>query len=62
MNHAKDSDCTVDAKTMMCIECGVHHGEQCLDCDGCGFHESWCPSMIVSHSVTMLDDSCAGLN
>lgn len=48
MEHTKDSDCTVDPETLLCIECGVMHdpGSLCQDCGGCGFHKETCPQLV----------------
>lgn len=42
MEHTKDADCTVDPKTDLCAECGVYHGDPCIDCGGRGFHKQEC--------------------
>jgi hypothetical protein len=39
--HAKDSDCTLDADGS-CIVCGVCHGDACPECGGHGFHRDDC--------------------
>lgn len=44
-DHVKDSDCTLNPETNECIECGVLHGDPCLDCGGRGFHKEGCPGM-----------------
>ncbi len=43
IEHAKDSDCTVDPETLCCTECGVGHGcEPCPFCGGVAFHVGDC--------------------
>lgn len=38
----KDSDCTVDPESGLCVECGVDHSGGCFECGGRGFHKSGC--------------------
>jgi hypothetical protein len=40
--HEKDADCTVDPQTDCCSVCGVHHGDECPECNGRGFHVAGC--------------------
>lgn len=42
--HYTDSDCTVDPRTHLCVNCGVEHGEPCQTCGGKGFHTADCPN------------------
>ncbi len=42
MAHEKDSDCTLDPKTDVCLECGVWHVDPCAACGGRGFHKPDC--------------------
>lgn len=47
--HTKDSDCTVDPETGLCIECGVCHTlGDCPECGGKGYHVDGCSEMDES--------------
>ena len=41
--HTRDEQCTLD-EFDVCRECGVWHGEPCIECEGRGFHNDGCPS------------------
>ena len=51
-NHTQDSDCTIDATTGLCIECGVDHGGLCPYCYGSGFHKLDCPRLKTYGGTT----------
>lgn len=42
VDHNKDEDCTLDKDTDLCVECGVYHGDKCIECNGRGFHRDNC--------------------
>jgi len=42
MEHEKDSDCTIDPKTDLCVGFGVIHGDVCTDCGQRGYHRPDC--------------------
>lgn len=42
IEHSQDSDCTIDADTLLCTECGVDHSSECPECGGRGFHRDHC--------------------
>src|SRR4051794_265585 len=44
-DHVKDSDCTVDPETGLCVGCGVDHSGQCEKCSGKGYHFEGCPEI-----------------
>ena len=46
--HTKDADCIVNPETNLCVDCGVEHGDPCVDCGGRGFHLPACPWMTES--------------
>jgi hypothetical protein len=54
-NHSTDSDCTVDPHTLLCVYCGVMHGEPCPTCGGKGFHDADCPDSDANRDCYRLD-------
>jgi hypothetical protein len=48
--HVDDSECTVDPDTLLCVHCGVEHGEPCSFCGGRGFHRDHCETLLWGQS------------
>jgi len=40
--HSRDEDCDVDPFNGCCRVCGVYHGQECMGCDGRGYHRNGC--------------------
>jgi hypothetical protein len=57
-NHTQDSDCTIDPETLCCRECGVDHGDECLDCGGRGYHKPACPIVLASIAAEITAPCC----
>lgn len=48
VDHNRDEDCTINAETDSCRECGVYHGVPCFDCGSRGLHREDCQEVGAS--------------
>jgi hypothetical protein len=51
--HTKDSDCTIDPETGLCVTCCVERGDACQECGGRSFHLEGCPDSDATSFAEM---------